>query len=191
MSKNSGGYSHAMYTPKKLPRGIDTSSKFFLPNPEDKEKISNNEKIAILLNRGGNYFALGTVVPANIDGKTILVTTSTPRPWVTSGKAPTEGGVSSSPDVIAAAYDAMVEHWSQEEGGDNYFILVGPGAIYPFIVPGKEDVINLGALGVKELSPSDITSAGLSTYGNPGFGKMRLALKASFALGKPFTLLKK
>jgi len=187
---NPGGYSHKFYQPKTLPRGVDPDTKFFLPNPEDAGKIANREKIAILLNRGGNYYALGTVKPMNIAGKTILATTSTPRPWVTSGKAPTEGGVSSSPEVIANAYDAMVEHWSQEEGGDNYFILVGNGAIYPFIVPGKEDVLNLSALGVKELSASDITSAGLSTYGNPGFGKMRLALKASFALGKSFTLSK-
>lgn len=112
-----------------------------------------------------------------------LVTNSTPRPWASSGMIPAAGGIGKSPKVKVAAFDLMKEHFV--DGGDNYFMLVDGNKIYPFIV-GAVDPLNLKEMGVPVLSPASFERAGLSTYGNAGVGKIRLALKAAF--NKSFSL---
>ena len=70
----------------------------------------------------------------------------------------------------------MLEHF--REDGDNYFMLVDGNDIYPFIV--NKDVLDLASLGAPQLTVSSFSRAGLSTYGNAGSGKVRLALKVKF-----------
>lgn len=113
-----------------------------------------------------------------------LVTSSSPRPWASSGTIPVEGGIGRSTKVKTAAFKLMHTHFS--EGGDNYFVLVDGNKIYPFIVPGAADPLRLADVGVPVLSPASFERAGLSTYGNAGVGKIRLALKAAF--NKKFSL---
>ena len=165
------GYSHKL---------VSRSGKehIFMAEPGD---AARSENLVIFKNSAdGSVKAFMTVQKA---GKK-LVTSSSARPWASSGTIPTKGGIGSSEEVKNAAFQIMRQHFV--EGGDNYFILVDGGTIYPFIVPGKPDPLKLKKEGVPVLSPASFAKAGLSTYGNAGAGKVRLALKAAFTTESGF-----
>ena len=146
-------------------------------DPTDEGK-SDAELKVFRAGRGGAIKAFNTV---RREGET-LITTSSPRPWSSSGKIPAQGGISADPAVKEAALAIMLEHF--REDGDNYYMLVDGNDIYPYIT--GNDVLNLAELGAPRLSADAFSRAGLSTYGNAGAGKIRLALKAQF---KPTTKL--
>ena len=143
----------------------------FEPEPSDANKADADLKV-FKMSTDGSVRAFNTVTRSEQG----LVSTSSPRPWATSGKIPARGGISDDPAVKAAALKNMLEHF--REDGDNYFMLVDGNDIYPFIV--NKDVLDLASLGAPQLTVSSFSRAGLSTYGNAGSGKVRLALKVKF-----------
>lgn len=146
----------------------------FRAEPGDTQR-AKDDSLVIFKNSSAGVKAYMTVKKI---GKK-LITSSSPRAWATSGTIPAGGGISEDSAVRDAAYSLMKEHFA--EGGDNYFVLVDGDMIYPFIVPGSKDPLKLAEMGVPYLSPDSFVKAGLSTYGNAGVGKIRLALKAAFS----------
>lgn len=165
-----GGYSH------KLIGGGAGGALQFKAVPGDTQRAKDDSLVIFRQSKSG-VKAYMTV--EKVGAK--LITTSSPRPWASSGTIPAKGGISDTEAVKAAAFDLMKTHFA--EGGDNYFILVDGDTIYPFIVPGMEDPLKLGTKGAPILNPTSFEKAGLSTYGNAGAGKIRLALKAGFVKG--------
>jgi hypothetical protein len=165
------GYSHKL---------LSKSGKDHVFQAEPGDKLRKDGLVVFRAAADGSTKAFMTV---NRSGNK-LITSSSPRPWASSGSIPVQGGIGKSSEVKKAAYNLMKDHF--KEGGDNYFILVDGSTIYPFIVPGSADPLKLKELGVPILSPASFERAGLSTYGNAGVGKIRLALKAAF--NKKFSL---
>lgn len=161
-----GGYSHKLI-------GDVGGALQFKAVPGDAQRAKDNSLVIFRQSKSG-VKAYMTVEKVG----TKLITTSSPRPWASSGTIPVKGGISSDEAVKIAAFNLMKEHFAI--GGDNYFILVDGDTIYPFIVPGMQDPLKLAERGAPVLSPASFEKAGLSTYGNAGAGKIRLALKAQF-----------
>lgn len=87
--------------------------------------------------------------------------------------------VDTSTNVIEIAYKTILNHWKKENGADDYFMLVSGNEIYPFLIPGRPNVLNLP---IPIFTSDVIQSVSLQTYGKGGLDAIRLAIKCDIAM---------
>jgi hypothetical protein len=168
-----------------IPRGtndnLSLNKKIYFYNPEKnlyseidvKSKTTDTDWVIV---GGKTYLAPdGSVRPAADAGTVSSKCFSYKRKTGESKEIMTD----SSDVVVNIAHNTIINHWKKENGADDYFMIVSGNEIYPYLIPGRPNVLGLP---IPLFTPDVINSVSLTTYGKGGIDAIRLAIKCDIAM---------